>query len=212
MDMKRKNEIALVLTACTLAVGLLAASGCATQIQQQEQSGEAAETEASQQEADFSSISDIANLTTIEAQYHDVAKFSYEADEGLTGIWKHGYKKAWREYDGRAYFGIEASMVETSREGDVVTVKMPHATLVGEPKITKMGELIVETGFLTDFTAEDETEMNKLAQEQLRNTAANDTSMINRATNNAQKILKQWAESVGVACGENLEVNLEFVD
>lgn len=180
--------------------------------QKQQQSEQAAEAEAAQQEADLSGINEVAKLTTIEARYHQVAKFTYEADEGLTGIWKHGYKKAWREFDGRAYFGIDASKVTPSREGNTITVKMPRATLIEDPKIIKMDKLIVETGFLTDFTDEDEQEMARIAQEDFRNKAASDTSMINQATENAEKILKRWVESVGKTYGEELTVKFEYID
>ncbi|WP_322354250.1 DUF4230 domain-containing protein [Paratractidigestivibacter sp.] len=216
--MKKKILIALLVVACAVGIGLAGFFGYRALAPQQaeetteSETTEPTETAATSEEADFSSISDVASLTTIEACYHHVAKFTYEADEGLTGVWKHGYKKAWREYDAKAYFGIDASKVTTSREEATVTVKMPHATLVGEPKITGMGNLIVETGFWTDFTDEDEQQMSRIAQEGIANKASNDTSMINRATENAQKILKQWAQSVGKAYGEDLTVEFEFVD
>lgn len=208
--MKRKVVIPLVVVACVIGIGLAGFFGYRALTQQQVDA--AAKTETVQEEADLSSISEVATLTTIEARYHDIAKFSYDADEGLTGIWKHGYKKAWREYDARAYFGIDASKVTTLREGTTVTVKMPHAALVGEPKIIKMDKLIVETGFLTDFTDEDEQEMNRTTQEAIQNKASADTANINHATENAQNILRQWVKSVGNACGEDLTVEFEFID
>lgn len=208
--MKKKLFIPIVAIAC--AAALVIAGFSIFKAQNQQQSEEAAEAEAAQQKADLSGINEVAELTTIEARYHQVAKFTYEADEGLTGIWKHGYKKAWREFDGRAYFGIDASKVVTSREGNVITIKMPRATLVGDPIITKMDKLIVKTGFLTDFTDEDEQEMTRIAQEDFRNKAAGDTSMINQATENAEKILKRWAESVGKTCGDDFTVQFEYIE
>lgn len=208
--MKKKLVVTFVVIVCatTLAIGGFSLFTA----QNQQQSEQAAEAEAAQQEADLSGINEVAELTTIEARYHQVAKFTYEADEGLTGIWKHGYKKAWREFDGRASFGIDASKVVPSREGNTITVKMPRATLIEDPKIIKMDKLIVETGFLTDFTDEDEQEMTRVAQEDLRNKAASDTSMINQATENAEKILKRWVESVGKTYGEELTVKFEYID
>ena len=208
--MKKILVATFVAVACAAA---LAIGGIfARTAQNQQQSEQAAEAEATQQEADLSGINEVAELTTIEARYHQVAKFTYEADEGLTGIWKHGYKKAWREFDGRAYFGIDASKVATLREGNVITIKMPRATLVGDPKIIKMDKLIVKTGFFTDFTDEDGQEMTRIAQEDFRNKAASDTSMINQATENAEKILKRWVESVGKTYGEELTVKFEYID
>lgn len=208
--MKKKLLIPIVAIACAAALAISGFSVYTAQKQQQRE--QAAGAEATQQEADLSGINEVAELTTIEARYHQVAKFTYEADEGLTGIWKHGYKKAWREFDGRAYFGIDASKVVTSREGNVITIKMPRATLVGDPKIIGMDKLIVETGFLTDFTDEDEQEMTRIAQEDFRNKAASDTSMINQATENAEKILRRWAESVGKTCGDDFTVQFEYIE
>ena len=50
------------------------------------------------------------------------------------------------------------------------------------------------------------------AQEDFRNKAASDTSMINQATENAEKILKRWAESVGKTCGDDFTVQFEYID
>ena len=208
--MKKILVATFVAIACAAALAIGGIFACT--VQNQQQSEQAAEAEATQQEADLSGINEVAELTTIEARYHQVAKFTYEADEGLTGIWKHGYKKAWREFDGRAYFGIDASKVATLREGNVITIKMPRATLVGDPKIIKMDKLIVKTGFFTDFTDEDEQEMTRIAQEDFRNKAASDTSMINQATENAENILKRWAESVGKTCGDDFTVQFEYID
>ena len=54
--------------------------------------------------------------------------------------------------------------------------------------------------------------MTRTAQEDLRNKAASDTSMINQATENAEKILKRWVESVGKTYGEELAVKFEYID
>ena len=54
--------------------------------------------------------------------------------------------------------------------------------------------------------------MTRIAQEDFRNKAASDTSMINQATENAEKILKRWAESVGKTCGDDFTVQFEYID
>lgn len=206
----KKKKIALIVFAAALIVGAIALFAYLAAGQNQTET--AKEVASTHKKTDLSSINDVAKLITLEARYHDVSKFSYDADEGITGLGRHGYKKAWREYDAKARFGINASKVKPIRDGNTVTIEMPHAALVGEPKITKMYELISETGFLTDFSVEDERTMNRLALKDVKKKAKNDTSMINQATENAQKILKQWVQSMGKACDEDLTVEFKLVD
>lgn len=205
--MTKKLRIALIAVASIVVIGAVTFFGYRALAPR---SAEVAEE--AQEETDLSSIQETAKLITVEALYHNVAMFSYDADEGLTGLWKHGYKKAWCEYDARVYFNLDVSKVSTSRNGNKVTVRIPRASLYGEPKITSMGDPIVETGFFTDFTSEDEQKMIAIAQEKLTEKAANDETLINQATENAEKILTQWVQSTGRACGEELKVSCELVD
>lgn len=208
--MKKQPRIALIAIACVTALGIAGFLGCQVIIQSQSNDAESSET--AQEQTDLSSIKEVASLTTVEALYHNVAKFSYDADEGPTGLFKHGHKKAWCEYDARVCFSLDVNKVSTVREGNTITVKMPQANLTGDPKITKMGTPIVETGFLTEFTSEDEQKMISIAQDDLRNKATNDETLINQATENAKKILQQWVQSTGKSQGEDLTVNFVIVD
>lgn len=162
------------------------------------------------EEADLSGIKEVASMTTVEALYHGVAKYTDDL-EGLEGIWTHGYKKAWREYDASVSYGIDASKVSTSRQGNVVTVKMPRATLTKDPRVVNSGDLLVDTGIFTEFTKQDEKTMMASAEEDAKTECENDTTLINRATENAQKIMERWVQSMGKSYGEDLKVEFEIV-
>lgn len=207
MIMTKKLRIMLIAIVSIAAFGAIAFLGYRALAPQP-----AEVVEGTQEETDLSGIQETAKLITVEALYHNVAMFSYDADEGLTGLWKHGYKKAWCEYDAKVNFSLDTNKVSTTRNGNSVTVRIPRASLYGEPKITSMGDPIVETGLFTDFTPEDEQKMVALAQEELTNKAANDETLINQATENAEKILTQWVQSTGRACGEELRVTCELVN
>lgn len=69
--MKKILVATFVAIACAAALAIGGFSVYTAQKQQQ--SEQAAEAEATQQEADLSGINEVAELTTIEARYHQVA-------------------------------------------------------------------------------------------------------------------------------------------
>ncbi len=162
----------------------------------------------------FSGYESIAELSTIECYYHNVAKFNREADNGIFGIMNHGYKKAWFEYSGVVRMGIDAYKVSISNpdENNNVTVSIPYARLIGDPDVDEstITEPLVETGFWTELTAEDKLAMFAEAQQKMREAAESDDALLAQARTRAKDILEQYVKNVGQQIGQ--EYTVTFVD
>lgn len=199
MARKMSNRITAGLLALTLAT-TTALVGC--------------RTEKTKVAPNFSGYESIAELSTIECYYHNVAKFSRDADSGVFGFMNHGYKKAWFEYSGVVRMGIDAYKVTISEpdENNVVTVSIPYARLIGDPDVDEnsMTEPLVETGWWTELTAEDKLAMFSEAQQKMREAAESDDALLAQARTRAKDILEQYVKSVGNQIGEDYTV--AFVD
>lgn len=182
-----------------LLVSLCALTGC--------------KSEEEKPDPDFSGAQEIAELSTFDCYYHNVAKLSQNSD-WIFGLFGHGYKKMWIEYDGIVHMGIDASKVTISEPdaNNVVTVAVPQAKILGMEDLDEdsLSEPLVETGFLTDISAEDKKSMLATAQSSMREQAENDDSLLAGAREQAKTILEQYVKSVGDTLGETYTV--KFVD
>lgn len=156
------------------------------------------------------SIQAIAELTTTECYYHNVAKLSHDADN-FTGM---GYKKMWLEYAGTVDMGIDASKVKISGpDADgVVTIEIPQATVLGEPDVDEnsITEPLTETGWMTEITPAEKAQMFSDAQKNMKEAAQNDSALLYQAKTRAQEILEQYVKNVGEQIGKTYTV--KFVD
>lgn len=187
--MKKKRKRLLLLCIC---FGLLGSTGCNDK----------------KVKADFSGISAVCELSTLKCYYHNVAKAEHEA----TGWFKMGYKKIWIEYDGVVNLGIDASKVTVSEpdKNGVVKVKIPDAKVMNVTVRTdSLSKPIVDTGFLTKITREEETTVLKSAQESMEQTAKQNTAMLAQAKERAKSILQGYIINVGKQLGENYTVEWE---
>lgn len=157
------------------------------------------------------SIQAIAELTTTECYYHNVAKLSHDADN-FTGM---GYKKMWLEYAGTVDMGIDASKVKISGpDADgVVTIEIPQATVLGEPDVdesTITPDPLTEVGPFTVITPEEKAQMFSDAQQNMKDAAQNDSALLYQAKTRAQEILEQYVKNMGEQLGQTYTV--KFVD
>ena len=155
----------------------------------------------------------IAELTTTECYYHNVAKLSHDAIIDLPFL-KIGNKKMWIEYSGIVRLGIDAGKVSISGpDADgVVTVAMSQATILGEPDVDEdtIDEALVDTGWFTSITQEEKVKMFSEAQQTMKEAAENDTQLLFDARERAQEIFEQYVKNVGEQLGQTYTV--KFVD
>lgn len=160
-----------------------------------------------------SQIRQIAELSTLECYYHNVAKFEQEAG-GMGWLGNMGYKRMWFEYTATVEIGINVNEISISGpdENGVYTVTLPQAEVLTNPQIDEdsFSESLSERGWFTDITNEDRMEALREAQETVRETVNNDESLLFQARERAKDIIERFIVNYGETVGE--EYSVRFVD
>ena len=159
---------------------------------------------------DFSGVSKICELSTLKCYYHNVAELKKDPD-GLFqyGWFKYGFKKLWIEYTGVIEVGIDVNQVQVNEpdENNIVYVYVPDARITKvSADSDSMSEPISDTGVFTEITIEDQNQAFSQEQSKMEASANNDTTILNRAKNNAKKLIEQYIVNVGKEVGENYKV------
>lgn len=154
----------------------------------------------------------ICELSVMECYYHNVAKF-YEEDAETFLFWSKD-KEFWIEYGGIVKLGIDASDVAIEVDGDVVSITLPEATVLGcEVDQTTLGEdaYIVADGS-AKVTADDQTEAFAAAQKDMEETAAQDTTLLTMARQRVQQLLEEYIRYLSEASGQSYTIQWQDAD
>lgn len=173
----------LVSMLLILAVSILCLIGCSSK----------------KKEADFSGINSICELATLKCYYHNVAKAETEAN-GLFKIFGVGYKKLWTEYSGIVELGIDVNKVSISKPNadGVVKITIPNAEILNvDLDEESMSDPIIDKGFLTNITKEEETAALAAAQKNMEETAQANSSLLSQAKERAKTIIEGYVKNVG---------------
>ena len=151
------------------------------------------------QDPDFSDVKEVAKLSTLECYYHNVVKYHRDADGIIFGLGNIGEKNMWFEYDGIVQMGLDIEKVSISSPdpNGVVTITMPEIEILGHPDI--------DTNSMTD-PIEDKNQALRDAQNNLLETAKNDTTSKAQATERAKSLLEQYVKNTGEAIGKSYTV------
>ena len=160
--------------------------------------------------AEFSAVDKICELATLKCYYHNVLEDEKQPD-GLFkyGLFQYGYKKFWMEYDGIVNVGVDVSEVVINKpnENGVVQIYVPKAKILDvDVDEESISDLISDTGVFTTITTDDQAKAYSHAQENMRECAESDTSILNAAHRNAKELLKQYIINVGEQIGQNYTV------
>lgn len=190
----RANKLISLILACCLAA--FALSACSEE-----------------KTPDFSGYERIAELSTLECTFHNVAEIYNDGTDILFGI-NVGYKKAWFEYDGTINLGVDVSKVriEGPDANGVVTIAVPNAQVLGLPDAdeTTFSDIYKDTGVLTRIETVDQSEAYKTAQAKMKESAENNSELMSQAKERAKTLLGQYVQNVGQSIGQNYEI--KFVD
>lgn len=190
-----RRAVAIVLASC-LGLGLLAGCG----------------SESPKKDADFSGISSVCELATLKCYYHNVAEARQEASGLFGGLLGTGYKKVWMEYSGIVEVGIDVAQVNISQptEDGVVRVHIPDAQILNIylDKDT-LSDPMIDTGFLTEVTMEEKTNAVASAQDNMEETARQNTSILTQAKERAKRTIEGYIINAGDAIGEKYTVQWE---
>ena len=161
---------------------------------------------------DFSSIKSVCELSTLKCYYHNVATYEKNA-HGLLKVFGSGYKKIWIEYSGIVNLGIDINKVDISEPdtNNVITIKIPDAE-VQSTSLDKstLSEPLTDKGVFTKITTEEKTEALSSAQQNMKETAQKDTSLLAQAKEHAKLILQGYINNLGEEFNE--EYTIKWVD
>lgn len=124
-----------------------------------------------------------------------------------------GYKKIWTEYSGIVELGIDVNKVSISKPDDkgVVKVTIPDAEILNvDLDEDSMSEPLTDTGFMTKITKEEETAALAEAQNNMEETAQENTTLLAQAKERAKNIIEGYVKNVGEQIGE--EYTVEWVE
>lgn len=164
------------------------------------------------QKPDFSSIKSVCELSTLKCYYHNVDTYEKNA-HGLLKVFGSGYKKIWIEYSGIVNLGIDINKVDISEPdtNNVITIKIPDAE-VQSTSLDKstLSEPLTDKGVFTKITTEEKTEALSSAQQNMKETAQKDTSLLAQAKEHAKLILQGYINNLGEEFNE--EYTIKWVD
>lgn len=196
--MRRTNVIAAVLVA-VMSLGMCAC-GQAKQVEEKK--------------ADFSRARKVAELSTLECNFHNVAEFYNDGTQIFGGL-SVGYKKAWFEYDGDVTLGVnalEVSIGDPDENGNV-TITLPEAE-VQDFKVhpETISTVYSDKGLITELTTDEQTMALDVAQNQMVENAKANSDLMEQARSRAGILLKAYVENVGKAKDETYNVTFKDLD
>ncbi len=149
-------------------------------------------------------IRNICQLATLEVYFHNVAKAEKPAASGVIGAGQQA-RRFWFEYSGSARVGIDMSQVTISITGNTVTVRIPHASILGTPSIDSdsydLDSIVVEPDSSwsvnpNEITALDLTNAVGEANIETRDELSNDNSLMMRAENRAIDLIRAYIDQI----------------
>lgn len=193
-----KNRVLIILLIISV-ISTLLFSSCSVQnsIPEKEKPGE-------------SKIRAICELATLECYYHNVAKANVPAGENWILNFGEKDRDLWIEYTGVARVGVDVSEVEITIDGNIVTVSMPKATVldVGIYDIDESSYKFSEDGINENkITADHQAEAIKDAQEEMRQSVMNNSSVLQNAQARAEDLIENYIFQLGELSGDEYTVN-----
>lgn len=142
-------------------------------------------------------MKNICELSTMECYYHNVAKYFEENAGGH--FWNKKDKHFWVEYSGQVTIGVDAELIEIQIDGDQITITMPPARVlsskVDENTLNEDSYIFAEGSILP--SAEEQTKVIGEANDNMFETASQDTKLLNLAQERAQSLIQKYIDQIG---------------
>ena len=162
-----------------------------------------------QVEPDESQLKAICELATLECYYRNVAKSVEEDGQGM--LWWKEDKILWIEYSGVVSLGIDASCVRMTVEENIVTISIPDGKVLD----VSVDELKAEN-YLTNsdetIGADAQVAAIKAAEEDMRTSAENNTTLLSNAQQRAKELLENYIKNIGTMSGVEYEIEWIYID
>lgn len=158
----------------------------------------------------ISQMKTICELATMECYYHNVAKFKQEDTEGFW-LWKKD-THFWIEYDGVITLGVDVAKIKIDVSDTKVTIWMPQAEIFDcdISDLDKENWIIAKNS--AKITADDENKAITEAQAHMRESAENNTALLNSAQERAKELLEQYIKNIGNLAGVEYTIKWETLE
>ena len=164
-------------------------------------------------------IKNICQLATLEVYFHNVAKAVKPADTGILGI-NQVDRRFWVEYSGTATIGIDMSRVTMTIEDNVITVKIPHARLIGDINVDSssynLDSVVTESQSWwrtpNEITADDVTTAIREANIYTQLAVLNNRSMMSNAEYRATQLIRNYIDQISKYSDVEYTVQFEYID
>lgn len=144
-------------------------------------------------------IKHICDMAVLECYYHN------NAEAIIPKTWTSKEKKQWIDYSSKVKIGIDASQLQIHIEEDTVTITLPKAKVLGEPKIdTDSIDMFTESG--GKFTNEDQVKAMQEANKNAKETTRNNTQLLANAENRIKKIIESYIQQIGELTDRNYTI------
>ncbi len=164
-------------------------------------------------------IKNICQLATLEVYFHNVAKAVKPKASGIMG-WGQVDRRFWIEYSGTATIGIDMNRVTMSIEDNVITVRIPHAQLIGNVNVDSssydINSVVSETedwyNRPNDITAEDITAAIRDANAYTELSLQDNVSLMSNAEHRATVLIRNYIEQLSKYSDVEYTINFEYID
>lgn len=144
-------------------------------------------------------IKNICDMAVLECYYHN------NAEVIIPKTWTSKEKKQWIDYSSKVKIGIDASLLQIHIEEDTVTITLPKAKVLGEPK-TDADSIDIFTESGGKFTNEDQVKAMQEANKNAKETTQNNTQLLANAENRIKRLIETNIQQIGELTGRNYTI------
>ncbi len=198
---KKANDISNLAPVVLTAAVVLSFTSC-----KQEDVQEPAEPEVKQMQS-------ICELAATECYYHNVYKYKVETEKKVLLMTQKTKKHFWLEYTGVVTYGIDASQLTLSFDGETVEINLPEAKVLRyKIDLTSLSE----DSYVVDkdsekIGADELSAALASAQETMKTKAEADTEQIQEAQNRVKKLLTAYVDSISEVSGKEYTIKWNMV-
>lgn len=164
-------------------------------------------------------VRNICQLATLEVYFHNVAKAVKPASTSFFDLTQQD-RRFWVEYSGTATIGIDMSRVTMEIDGDVITVRIPHAQMIGGINVDSdsydLNSVVVESEdwwrAKNEITADDVTTAIREANTYTTLSLLNNRSMLLNAELRATDLIEKYIMQVSRYSDTQYTVNFEYIE
>ena len=166
-------------------------------------------------ELSITQMQTICELATLKCYYHNVAKSVKKAGTGLSHVGEKD-RKFWIEYTGIVEISFNTDEIRMVQSGENITIALPEPEIKCSIDKDSWGEdsYIVESDHKVfqknPITAEDQMEAIDVAQEDMRKTVKDNSSLVGTAKAQAKLLITNYINQIGEAT--NTKYNISWED